>query len=159
MEDGTPYARQPLQLDAYGSLPVMVEAGPDGQARATLLPDVTDNIQPAMIAAQGGSDDKPSSPVQSKLNGYAFGRPSSLFHLCMFNVAVMLMTVPCLCIGMTAVLPQGPWWVRRMPLGRRICQDACHHCRGNLRYTAKQHASSLQMHTIAQLIWCGLSQG
>lgn len=77
MEDGTPYARQPLQLDAYGSLPVMVEGGPDGQARATLLPDVTDNIQPAMIAAQGGPDDKPSSPVQSKLNGCAFDRLSN----------------------------------------------------------------------------------
>ncbi|KAK9825253.1 hypothetical protein WJX74_003416 [Apatococcus lobatus] len=70
MEDGTPYAGQPIQLDAYGSLPVMVEGGPDGQARATLLPDVTDNIQPAMIAAQGGSDDKPSSPPPSKLNGH-----------------------------------------------------------------------------------------
>lgn len=104
MEDGTPYARQPLQLDAYGSLPVMVEGGPDGQARATLLPDVTDNIQPAMIAAQGGSDEKPSSPIQSKLNGYAVGRPSSPHRLSMVIVAVVCMGVSCLSMQNPAAL-------------------------------------------------------
>ncbi|KAK9850077.1 hypothetical protein WJX84_003336 [Apatococcus fuscideae] len=69
MEDGTPIGRRPVHLDPYGSLPVIMQGGPDGDERATLLPDVTDNIQPAMIAAQSSPDDKPATPRSARLHG------------------------------------------------------------------------------------------